>query len=196
MGDCFSTSIVDRVVNTATLPLKITHTGFRLISDVLVGITATAMSVLTGGMVPKINEYADLSRFSSNLINETLYKPLMEVINPNFICYEFSRFGVVTEKIAHPIFKAALDFSESENIFMKHAVSRIAYLTFALVATATRTVDFTLGIFAALASIVTLGAVPKINTFAMRHLAATGLINDLCVGIRGFVNPHQWNVKL
>ncbi len=196
MGDCFSTSIVDRVVNTATLPLKITLEGSRVISRVLVGITATAMSVLTGGMVPKINKYADFSYKSAKLINKTLYKPLMKVINPNFTHDEFSSLGVVTEKIAHPIYNAAKRSSESENIFVKHAVSRIAYLTGALAATATRTVDFALGIFAALASIVTLGAIPKINSFAMRHLAATALINDLCGGIRGFVNPHQWNVKL
>lgn len=79
-----------------------------------------------------------------------------------------------------------------KNILTRHVVTRAAFLTGVLLAVTTRTVDLALGIFAACASILTIGAIPKINTFAVQHLKATSIIHDICGGLRGIINPFQY----
>ena len=195
MSDNFSFSIIDSLTNLGGLVPTLLYYCLSDSVKTVLGVVGTALSVLTGGKDKEFNQLADLTGKSA-LVLPLLYVRTMQVINPKFKTSEKSTMGVITSKIARPIFRKAGKSSENDKFFQKHVVSRIAYLSGAIVSTVTRTADLALGILGAALSVITFGAVPKINTFALRHLKSLAVVDDVCKGIRGFVNPQQFRAIL
>jgi len=187
----FSWSLPDRIENICKLPEKIGKwAGSSLRTSV--GLAATVGSVATLGIVPFINKQANRTIHSSHL-GSKLFRPIMKVINPKFsVATDAADInGILTRKIAEPIFAFAKDLEDADVFLAKEVLSRAAFLTGALAATATRTVEIVMGLFGALGSALTLGALENCNTFAIRNLNSTLVLHDLSVGLRGFFNPHQ-----
>ncbi len=190
VSDFFTT----RVGAIFELPIH-AHCRVQEIFHSIFGVAASALSILTVGRNSTINEYADCF---TPTINETLsytYVSVLRVINPNYKLYSnVIEMGIITEKLARPIFQKARTAAKNESSFLqRHVVSRGAYALGALVATITRTADLALGLLALPLSFITLGTFEKINTFTYKQLLFPVLINDVCVGMRGFVNPQQFN---
>jgi len=190
----FSWSLSDRATYLLTFPVS----AFDLVPTVVkgtIGIIGTIGSLATFGKNPTCNRLAKHSSASAGLINEPLFIPFMKIVNPKFnYSTDIPRLGLITKHFACAFFSCAKEMRTTENsFFSREIVSRSAYLTGALPVTVARTVDLALGVIAALGSIVTLGTRPKVNTFAIQHLASTVVIADLCYAARGFVNPHQFS---
>ncbi len=159
------------------------------------GVAASALSILTGGLNSKINEYANKYTFNCSLILTISYRNVLNILNPNAkFASDVIAMGIITEKLARPILQKAGTAAKNESSFLqKHVVSRGAFALSALVAIITRTADLALGLLALPLSFITLGTVEKINTFTYKQLLFPALIDEVCVGMRGFVNPQQFN---
>ncbi len=186
--------IFKRVEGITELPVTVGYTA-TLACKTIAGVAASALSILTLGLNSKINKYANEWTVVSAQILVTPYGKMLKIINPNAQCASKGiLMGVITEKLANPIFQKAWDEAQNESFFFrKHVVSRGAYALGALVATITRTADFVLGLLALPVSFITLGTFEKINTFTYKQLSFPAFIGDVCVGMRGLVNPQQFN---
>ncbi len=160
-----------------------------------VGIVATALSILTLGKNRAINNVA-MWTVNSLYILPKPYEAIAAVVNPTVKMPEIDDnteiMGVITKRIACPIFEAAKRSASSSNFFTRHVVSRGAFALGAVAAAVTRSADLALGLIAALFSIVPcLARVDRVSHFAFRHLMALVVINDISVALRGVVNPQQ-----
>ena len=155
------------------------------------GVVATIGSVVTLGLIRKINEQADCTSYSW-LLGVIPYRAVARVINPNPKGHADGD-GLTFTLVAGRFYSRALHASYSGNFFEKHVVSRLSYGVGAIFAIPTRITDFMLGAGFALISLVPFfGRIEAINTYALKHLASTKLLDDLARSIRGFVNPGQF----
>lgn len=180
-----------------SLPFKKTNT----ICLTAVGVVASAVSIVTLGAYPKVNNIADFASASWKIL-PNLYMGTVEIIHPGFIFDENHRCGIITSKIAKPIFDKAVKSADPINNysfdigniwFRTHVISRAAFFLGTILATITRTADLALGLVAATLSLVPcFGRTGHIYNFARRQLTSLGIINDICAGLRGIVNPKQF----
>lgn len=187
------------------LPFEVISSAICVVQTVG-GVAASALSLVTIGQFPNVNNVARFTD-SSHEILPNLYKGVVRVVNPNFTCEPVvADIGIISSKIALPIFNMARKAATYETIdelfnpintwLSAHVISRGAYTLGTLVSPITRTADLALGIIAVTFSLIPcLGRAKQINLFAMRQLTSLGVINDVCVGLRGIVNPQQFRVK-
>ncbi len=160
-----------------------------------VGVVASAVSVCTLGLIERVNSFADTAYFSDDLVTIP-FKAVGRVINPDY-AGNSDDIGIFTKTFAVPFLRGANRAGYSENFFVRHVVSRMAYGLFGAAAVATRVADFALGCILAAVSIIPLFArVETINTLALVHLASTAVIGDVCRAVRGVINPGQFVVVL
>jgi hypothetical protein len=77
--------------------------------------------------------------------------------------------------------------------FERNVTARVLYAVATCVSPITRTADVALGVLAGAFSIIPcLGRCEKINCFAIKQLNLN-IVHDLCKGIRGVINPQQFN---
>jgi hypothetical protein len=163
-----------------------------------IGVAATALSVLTLGLVKPINDWANMT-VHAGIILPRIYHAMTQITNPDDCAFRISlptitpRGTFITSRIASPIFDMAFNAASDESFLNKHIFSRGAYALGALIAIVTRTADLILGLLAAAISIIPcFGRIEEINTFARNQLTFLAVINDVCTGLRGFVNPQQF----
>ncbi|MBA3239407.1 MAG: hypothetical protein H0T62_13840 [Parachlamydiaceae bacterium] len=165
------------------------HTG-----KTAIGVAATALSVLTLGLVEPINDWADMT-VNAIPILPRIYHAMTQIVNPGDSDPSTIRMedAFFTSKIATPIFDIAMEAASDEFFLNKHIISRGAFVLGTLVAIVTRTADLILGLIVAAISIIPcFGRVEEINIFARNQLAFFGVIHDVCAGLRGLVNPQQF----
>ena len=157
-----------------------------------IGVAATALSILTLGKLTCINKYADITSASALIL-----KPidlLTQIVNPYAKQSEVKQSnGMISKLFIERIYFKAREESYSNSFWTKHFVSRGAYALGALGAIITRTADLAIGLIATVISVIPfLGRNEKINQFATNQLGAFALINDICISLRGIVNPQQF----
>jgi hypothetical protein len=187
--------MVNYVKNTAwnlfiNLPKEVLNSGKDAVKTVL-GVAASALSVLTLGKNDYLNVTSDhLLAHETNIIS-LLYYRVVQVINPNFEVSDsdiFSKMGVITKKIAEPIFEAAAEAYESDKWF----IARAEFALGSCVSLITRTADVALGILAGAFSLIPCaGRCRIVNDFAIKQLNL-GILQDFCRGIRAVINPQQF----
>lgn len=177
-----------RLIKLADLPSKAIPSLIHLLSLTIVGVAFTPLAILTMRRVWMIDQYASRTENADELLPKG-YSALIKVLNPNYQ-EKGDHMGVISEKIATPIFDKAVEMAKKNDFFSTHVVSRTLFLSGILAAVTTRTMDLFLCIFWTALSFALLGQVDRINDFAFRQLAFLGVINDICSGSRHFVNPH------
>ncbi len=184
---------VDTVINATVGVLEGVLNSVWNAAKTVIGVGASALSIVTLGKFSKINDVANLTDKSMNILHPT-YQAVGLVANPKFSFGEVkSALGVVTARVAAPIFRKAERAAESESFAAREIGARVAYLAGAAVSIATRVADLALGVLAAAFSVVPcLGRAEKVNNFAMQYLLSSAVVHDVCVGLRGFVNPQQF----
>lgn len=157
-----------------------------------VGVAGSVFSIVTGGKFSSVNEVADFTVEAKSIL-PCLYMPLAVTLNPGFSIESKGSLGSLTKTIAAPIFRQAQLAASQEGLFAREVVSRVSYGLGVLVAAVTRAADLVLGLVAATLSIFPLIArVKEVNEFAFCHLLSLGVVNDVCVGLRGVINPQQF----
>ena len=155
------------------------------------GIAGTALSILTVGKSQRVNGWASYTR-SSFEIFPNLYSSLIRVVYPKAYI-DATHKGYVTAYVAAPVFRAALQSTVAPGFIQREIVSRVAMAVATVAAVVSRVADFALGLVGAAFSIIPcLGRVDAVNNFAISQLNSSGVVNDICRGLRGIVNPHQF----
>ncbi len=192
MGSFASKQIVPRVVCVIELP-RIAGSFTFCVARTTTGIAATALSLLTAGLIEDFNEMTFSSRASS-LLRPFFHYPI-SVINPDFDTKPEDRMaeiGICTEYYVKPLFSLGVQQAEEEGFFQKHIVSRTYFALGAIEALIARLADAILAVFAVIFSFLTLGRIQEVNNFAMKQLSFPGIIDDIGIGLRGVVNPEQF----
>jgi hypothetical protein len=164
---------------------------------VTLGVVASALSVLSGGIFEGINNTADnLTQIEHSILSK-LYFSLIRVINPNFnvICPRnvFNTSGIISKNTTDHIFLNARKAYDSDLWIERHVFSRLWYAAGACTSPITRTTDVAIGVLAAAASIIRYaGRSAQVNHFAIQQLNLF-VVDDFCKGIRGMVNPKQFD---
>ena len=172
------------------LPCGMVDTAF-CVGKSAVGVAASAVSVLTLGASRHVNRVADKT-YQTTYILPHLYVPVLNVVNPHAYT-DCDSFGVVTANTAMPIFQVANRATCQSNFFIRHVVSRVGYALGAAVSVISRVADLALGLVAGTFALVPLlGRIECVNNFAVQHLMAFGVVHNVCVGLRGIVNPQQF----
>lgn len=193
----FSFSVVERGRNVINLLGTAVETVLRL-GTTGVGIGYTACSLLTLGKVPQCNTYAFSFTSQAKWILPGLYVGAMKVVNPKFSLSDDSPSwsGVTHTIVAVEILNLARELASSPRFISKEIASRVAFLKYGATSIITRIADLALGVLAVVASLCTLGCIPKINRFASEQLTVFGIIPDVCTALRYTLNPHQLSPPL
>lgn len=163
------------------------------IGGTVAGAALSAVSILTLGQFKTLNLRAEKLLCGEKIFFTNTYYRLVRVINPSF--YQnpniLDEDGMISKYISQPIFQAAQEKSKHNNTLVKHVVSRALYAVGTCVSPIIRITDVALGILAAVISIIPYkGRNKLINQFALRQLNLN-VVQDVCKGIRGTVNPQQ-----
>lgn len=189
----FSLSIPDRIENAILLPFEAVGNGLFIATHTLLGAAGVAVESLTFGNVAasKTEVVSKWTRTSKDLINNSIYKPVLKVVNPS------ARFAMQTatiSRVSDAVLLAARESSRYTTFFERHVLSRALLLTHIPLSVATRTADFALGVLGAAASIALLGTNAKVNGFAVAHLESTRLIHDICTDVRAIMSPNPLRI--
>lgn len=189
-------SLSERLYNLESLVCNTAALVPHSIGCTVSGTAMSALSLAILGSSKGIDQLADDQLGGLGALLPQLYAGIIRVVNPRA---EFSfegqahsgTIGFLTEKIATPIFQKACELREYENpsSTQRRIYSRLAFATLPVVATITRLADFALGLLATAFSLISLGAITKVNDAAYRQLSILGLVLDFSAGIRGVVNP-------
>lgn len=172
------------------------------------GIGASVLSVCTGGKVDGINRWAVMTDRSVYSLSD-FYRVGIVIVDLSSDLEDESKGlfrEIVQDKIIMKCYslKTYTTFSGEEKSIKK--LNRLAFLSQATLGVVARVVDFVIGVFAAIASVFVAaarmafavcgskklnGVAGSVNTFAYRNLTLLGAIDDLCKGVRGFINPSQ-----
>jgi len=154
-------------------------------------IGATVLSILSLGLLPCVNNSADETRAVVHTLPNLLFHCLGSLGVD--IRYETHSCGYLTHQLARPIFTQARSASLSrQSVIEREIMSRLGYLVGTALCVITRTADLAIGI-------ITLFCLPllafsyDINSLVARELTFLGIIDDVCRGIRGVINPHQFD---
>jgi hypothetical protein len=157
------------------------------------GVAATALSMLTFGQIQCINNCANLTSRAHMILRPLSLIKL--IVNPYAKkLLELNEKGIITNIFNECIYNKAREAAASEDSFWtKHFVSRGAYALAGLVSIISRTADLAIGLIATVISVIPcLGRSERVNAFAFRQLGALALIDDICISLRGIVNPQQF----
>ncbi len=198
-----------KIDNSLSAPADLSFSDVA--KDVLVGFSATFLSVVTLGINTGINDKADRV-IAIKKILPTVYLKLLHKINSAAKC-EFSTVletyydwcplasewvdkvstgeldtGVLTWCLARPLYCSAFKLSLNGSMVR----SRLVYLASVITVIFARTIDFAVGLVLAIGVSSTRGVYPWLNGQAINHLNILDLIREVSLGIRGIVNPGQF----
>lgn len=158
------------------------------------GVAASVASIVTGGKFKSINNQANKFTFLSQGLVAGFYQAAVKVLNPS---HKFAKgsSGFITDAVAAPIFKVAKALSMVDHKpVVRELASRVTYLVGTAVHVATRVCDLALGVLAGAVSLFPLfGQSKRVNNFAQLQLQSTRVVEDVFKGLRGIVNPQQFN---
>lgn len=161
----------------------------------ITGVMVSAASVLALGKSNYLNHNASKLLAMERLVLTCAYHKLIRVFNPKYCAniQTIDQVGVITDYLSRPIFQAAQEKSKHRTALDRHVFSRSLYAVAVCVSAITRIADVALGLLAAAVSIIPfLGRNMSINNFALKQLSLN-VLYDVCHGIRGVVNPQQFN---
>ncbi len=158
-----------------------------------VGVGASLVSVATGGTQEGINDFATKWTAYSKVILALPYRMLWSIQMPKESKEEKEVYGIVTKKIACPIFEKAQSAAKESDFLKRHMLSRCLFFVAGIVSLVSRAVDLTFGLAVAAVSIFPLFLTSRrINTVAFVHLQSLAVIFDAAASFRGTINPHQF----
>lgn len=156
-----------------------------------VGIVASVASIVTGGKLAGINRLANETLKNTKYIVSSPFASVIRVLNTKYVSPAAFKEGTFATAISNKVFDKARILTYSNNPLVERLASRVTYLAGAVLSVATRTADLALGVLSGALALTTLGQSDRINSFALRHLRSTAVVNDVFKGLRGFVNPFQ-----
>ncbi len=188
----FSREVDSRAKYLEQLPIDIctavVHTIFAAVYSTL--------SVATLGASSKLNRAAYNRADGQSKGIAKIYSRALHVLNPNASYVKYTAYQSITERIANPILKNAVDSSKKTAFLDRHVVARGAFALGALVAVATSIADLALGSIGTLFSLITLGCSERLNTFTRKHLFVLAVVENVFIGARGFIRPSQGSPEI
>src|ERR1700722_7066648 len=156
-------------------------------ADLLLGSIASVASILTGGLIQPVNEAAQSMTRAGGAGLANTYFGLIRLINPAAPIQVET--GMISNFVSKKLLNLGGKLRESDNLFTRHVLSRIVYLGSALSSVPLRIIDFVIGIFAALGSLVTVGKFKTLNDRACAGLHIALIVYDLYIGLVKTINP-------
>lgn len=178
------------------VPVSVYNAGKNAVVTVG-GVVASAASLLTAGKIALINNKASEWTKASSALVSLPFVAVAKVLNPDFALargVNLESVGVCSRTVRTIFTKAAL-MSREERFATREVLSRLTFLAGAVATVASRIADFAIGVLAASVSLACLGRWKAANSLAFSHLNSTRVVADLCLNLRGFVNPHQFFPK-
>ncbi len=166
-------------------------TSVKSTGKALIGVGATALSILTGGTIPAVNKKANDVVYS-RLIFQKTYHYFLNVVNPDNV-FKYSRIhpGIFFNAIIEPLYNVVEDQIKSESFLSKQIFSRVVSLLAIPVIIITSIADNALGLIAAAFSLFPcFGRVEKINKFVKDQLFCG--LGYVFLALRVVINPSQF----
>ena len=184
-------AIKSRFTNFIAYPADLLVSVGHTATDLVTGLAYTALSIVTLGQISTINEIADnsLENLHENNLITQLFKNTFTLANPDSKFAKIDK-GLVYYFTVKKLYEKAANYASQESFLKRHIFSRFAYLTAAVAAVAARVVDFVHGI---IALAVSGGKSSNVNTIICAHFNIFSTFQDLGKGIRGFINPKQFD---
>lgn len=171
-------------------------------SNTIVKIAASALSFLAPSGENQLNNWANKgfsSIYKARLILPSLFFMSIRLLNPrsegledfeNFASKK-SEIGSLTQTIAHPLFKRAIEEADDESSpnLRKHIISRGLFLAGIVMVTLTKVAEMGIGLFLFAIGLVCLGQSSTINRLALKYLSSSDIVEEVCAGLRGMINP-------
>jgi hypothetical protein len=157
-------------------------------ADTLIGVILGVGSILIGGTSSALYKKHCVFIDQSKYLLSSPFTGVLLTINPNADIKNEKRDGLISELIVDLFARGNL-FRCSENIFMRHVVSRLNYAAMGISLTLSRIADAALSLIAVPLSIITLGKVEQINDAAIRTLQFTAVVRDLFYCTSKIINP-------
>ena len=119
--------------------------------------------------------------------------PIFESAYKNAILYK-TMHSKIKVKGAKKIYCEEIIYVRKNSFFERHFVSRALFALGTLTALITRTVDCIFALFKIMLSITSPAKKDKIYIYFLKNLSTyPGIINDICIGLRGILNPLQFS---
>lgn len=170
----------------------------RDLAKTIEGAVFSILSAITLGKHKAFNTKSEKS-LRTALLLPRIYRASISIINPKAKYNHLEKekpTALLASYVVAPIFKYAFEVSQdSESFFKRHIVSRGSYALGAFLSFYIKKIDLWTAIPAVIISTITAGKFSEINTLAIKQLSALSYLDDLCKGLRGFVNPHQFDKK-
>ena len=180
----------DRIDNLIRCPFRVGKAVISGTEDIVVGVTGVALYAITMGNNKTFEDMADKLENTYKMLPR-VFKSILKVVKPHYpIADNLNEYGWLSDKCIVFLFDKSEVYARNKDSFIKsHFFSRGTAALLLIVGPITRTADLALGLVAASFSILTLGNVERINTFAMQQLTFFGLAEDICFSLSLLVNP-------
>lgn len=182
------------------------------ILDGLIGVGAGGATLVTGGSIPGLNDYAFSHLYTFQEVLTGPYRYFLKTIDPTPKFHfgnewtDAGGMGWITDYFIDELGQSASQHTQSDSLFRQHVLSRLTYGLLAIACIVGRLADAILSIPFTLLSICTLGKFTEINNIAYRTLQAPNLVGDLFLCAAHFINPfinqvlnihhHSWMSEL
>lgn len=157
--------------------------------ETLIGVILGVGVILTGGKSLSLYEKHLSFIAGSKFIFKLPFECLLKTVNPNADFLKTTRNGIISSYTRDFFRELSTECRSSENILIKHVISRLTYAAMAISMTISRIVDGAIGLLTVPLSILTLGKIKSINHTALEALHFTGIIQDLLYCTMKFINP-------
>lgn len=203
IDDNESNRIIREVFGRVGYAGNVLITPFASSIDLAFGSIAGFFSLLPAGYFKQLNHYAfDAIQKGGEGLPMT-FASLLRTINPHaemttlvdaYDEHEVEELnGILSEKTS-AFFRDLSDNAKAfENPIARHVATRLVATASLLSTVVTRIIDFVIGIFAALAALITAGKWERCNQFAYNCLRITALVNDVYLGLMLIANPWAFD---
>lgn len=187
-----------------SLPSLVNGSKFVVASgaNTMAKLAASAFSLFSLSGETQLNNWANKgfsTVYSAKLLLPSLFFMSIRLFNPfsqgmeaveNDKC-QHKMTGTLTLAVAYPLFKRAIEEADNEASpnLRKHVLSRIFFLTGTALVTLTKAMEIGLGLLLCTLGWISFGHLSWVNQAAIVHLSALDVIEDVCAGLRGCVNP-------
>ncbi|MBA3958142.1 MAG: hypothetical protein H0X51_07105 [Parachlamydiaceae bacterium] len=171
----FKHHVVARVIHLAVIPIFMVTTAW----DMAIGALTTVASLATLGMYESLNDRSIKHLEASQSILAHPYLHLLWTVNPSakmihrdgrLFSFKNEFSGIFSAFVLLAAEDALEKRCESENVFVRHVISRPLVVLAAAITVVAQVADGILGVACAGLSLFSFGMIPKVNTIAFTAL--------------------------
>lgn len=161
--------------------------------DLALGTFALACYLLTLGQWDFSYQYAKLHLQGAGHTLSHLHRFAIRTLNPQAAPHRAKERAEevqwITEKVQAAFRRWAVQCVNSTSLLQKHLLSRCLYVALIPICISTRSLEFLLGLGAAIDSLATLGCNQTYNTYAYRGLQISNILLDTLKCVHRVVRP-------